>query len=519
MRSSLIAATLMVLVLATVPHAQRVAARCGDLTTLQLQGAAVKRAEIVSAGGFVPATLRGRAGGPPPTDLFAAMPSFCRVAVTATPSSDSDIKIEVWLPVSGWNGKLQAVGEGGLAGFVPYALMAPVLAQGYVAAGTDTGHTGATTGFMPAHPEKLVDFAHRATHELAVAAKAVVAAFYGRGPAWSYYEGCSGAGRHALASAQQYPEDFNGIVAGAASWDQARFDAARIGINLSVNQSAESRIPPAKYPTVHRAVLDACDAADGVTDGVLEDPRACAFDYSALTCAGADGPMCLTPAEVRSAKILTSPFADPASGRTLFDSHLWPGSELGWATLAGAAPLTNSLDRVRNFHLKDPAWEFRLENIGADVERAVRQDNGLLASVNFDLRPFFKRGGRLLMWHGWSDPQVVAQHSVAFFENVRRTVGAADADRSLALFMLPGVGHCRGGEGPDTFDKMAAISEWVEHGRKPARIVASRFRDGRVDRTRPLCPFPQVARYRGTGSTDDAANFSCFAPPPAAAKQ
>jgi feruloyl esterase len=209
---------------------------------------------------------------------------------------------------------------------------------------------------------------------------------------------------------------------------------------------------------------------------------------------------------------MTSPFKGSASGQVLLSSHLWPGAELRWGTLGGPEPLTNSLDRVRNFHLKDPAWEFRLSNIAADIERAVRMDDGLMASVNFDLKPFFDRGGKLLMWHGWSDPQVPAEHSPIFFETVRRTVGI-EAERSLALFMLPGVRHCGGGPGPDSFDKMAAISEWVEQGRKPSRIIASHLTDGRVDRTRPLCPFPQVARYKGQGSTDDAENFSCVVEP------
>ena len=401
-----VAATVVLLLLAVRSVSAEAAVPCENLTRLALPGATVTTAESVAAGSFVPPITPGRTITAGARDALATLPAFCRVAVTSKPSLDSDIKIEVWLPVVGWNGKLQAVGDGGLAGFIPYVLMAPALAQGYVAAGTDTGHVGGNADFMPGHPEKLVDFAHRSTHQMAVAAKAVIAEFYGNPPAWSYYNACSGGGRHALTSAQRYPGDFQGIVAGAASWDQARFDAARIGVNLTVNRSTESQIPAGKYPMIHSAVLQACDAADGVTDGVLENPRKCAFDYAVLACKSADGPACLTAPQVESARALTSPFKDPRSGRTLLESHLWPGAELQWAYIGGPQPPTNSLDRVRRFHLKEPTWDFSLANIAADIDRAVRMDGGLVASVDFNLKPFFDRGGKLLMWHGWADPQV-----------------------------------------------------------------------------------------------------------------
>ena len=486
------------------------ATACETVATLSLPDTTVVVAETVAAGAFSPPNARGRAAE---RQTFGTLPAFCRVALVSKPTADSDIRIEVWLPATGWNGKLQAVGEGGLAGSIPYAQMAPALARGYTATGTDTGHVGGNASFMPGHPEKLVDFAYRSTHQMAVAAKAVIAAFYGQPPRWSYYDGCSGGGRHALTSAQRYPADFDGIAAGAASWDQARLDAARIGVNLTVNRSTESAIPASKYPMIYGAVIRACDALDGVTDGVIDDPRACDFTYETLACKGPDGPSCLTSAQVESAKALTSPFRDEATGTLLLEPHLRPGAELQWGNLGGAQPPANSLDRVRNFHLKDPAWQFRLTNIAADVERAVRMDNGLLASNDFNLKPFFARGGKLLMWHGWADSQVPPDHSVAFFNHVVRTVGP-EAERSLGLFMLPGVGHCNGGEGPDTFDRMLALSEWVEQGRKPARMLASRSRDGVVDRTRPLCSFPQVARFSGQGNVNDAANFSCVDPTP-----
>lgn len=498
-------ATLLMLPATTVSAA----VRCEELTSVPIPGTTIASAQRVAAGTFAAPADNAREAAARARQ-FAALPSFCRVVLTARPSADSDIRIEVWLPETGWNNRLQAVGDGGLAGSIPMPLMAEALAEGYATAGTDTGHVGGTADFMPAHPEKLVDFAYRSTHEMAVASKALVTAFYGTAPRWSYYNACSGGGRHAITSAQRFPADFDGIVAGAASWNQARLDAGRIGINLTVNRSPESAIPASKYPMVYAAVLKACDMKDGVADGVIENPRACNFDYASLTCAGADGPNCLTKAQVDSARIMTSPFVDAATGRTLLEPHLWPGSELQWGTLGGPQPLANSVSRVRHFHLKDPAYEFRLANVASDIERAASMDGGLIASSNADLRPFFGRGGKLLMWHGWGDPQVPAQNSVIYFTNVMKTVGAA-AENSLALFMLPGVLHCGGGAGPDTFDRMTPITRWVEGGQKPQRIVASRERDGKAERTRPLCPFPQTARYLGTGDTNSAESFACAA--------
>ena len=499
--------TAVLLAICSFPAEPVFADSCDALTKLALPNATVTSAAMVPAGSFT-APGGGRGAASP---QYAKLPAFCRALVTSKPSVDSDIKIEVWLPASGWNGKFQAIGQGGLAGSIPYSELAEALAAGYATAGTDTGHVGGNADFMPAHPEKLIDFAYRSIHEMASTGKAVIAGYYGNAPTWSYFNGCSGGGRHGLTSAQRYPDDFDGILAGASTWNQARLDAARIAVNLMVNRNAQSRIPVSKYSMIHEAVLQACDALDGVKDGVLENPTKCAFDYAALACKGDDGPTCLTRPQIESAKVLTSPLTDAATGAVLFEgAHLWPGSELEWATLGGPEPLVNSLARVRNFHLKDPKWEFQLSNITADIERATRMDNGLLASNNFDLKPFIDRGGKLLMYHGWVDPQVPAQNSVIYFNGVLKTVGKP-AESSVALFMIPGMLHCSGGPGTDTFDKMGAITQWVEHGRKPERIVASHATNGQVDKTRPLCPFGQVARYNGTGSTSDAASFSCVA--------
>jgi Tannase and feruloyl esterase len=483
---------------------------CEDLTKLSLSEATVTSAQMVAAGAFTPPSGggTGRGGAEAQQQQYAKLPAFCRVMLTLRPSSDSDIKVEVWLPSSGWNGKFEAVVAGAMAGSIPYALMAPALAEGYATSGTDTGHVGNNADFMPEHPEKLIDFAHRAIHEMAVKGKTVVNAYYGSAPKWSYFNACSGGGRAGLASAQRYPDDFQGIVSGAASWNPMRMDAARVAVNLTVNRTPDSAIPPSKYRMIHNAVLQACDPLDGVKDGVIENPTKCKFDYASLACKSDDGPSCLTAAQVESAQVLTSPLKHPNTGAVLFEGHLWPGAELEWDTLGGSQPLSNALIRLRNITFKDPKWDPRQFNTATDVELVEKLDNGLLASNNFDLKPFFDRGGKLLMYHGWADPQVTPQNSIIFYNNVLKVVGKS-AENSIALFMLPGVSHCGGGPGPDTFDKMAAISQWVERGQKPARIVASHLTGGKVDRTRPLCPFGQVAKYKGTGDTNEAANFSC----------
>ncbi len=480
------------------------AATCEELLRLTLPDTKITAAETIAAGQFTPP------GNPPPAAAaraYAALPSFCRIAASLTPSPDSDIKVEVWLPASGWNERLQAVGNGGWAGTIPYPSMAAALAAGYATVGTDTGHMGNNADFAPGHPEKLIDFAYRAIHEMTAAAKAVVPAFYGSAPRYWYFNGCSQGGRQGITAAQRYPQDFDGIVAGASAWNSMRMHAGRLAVNQAMNRAPGSAIPASKYPMIHEAVLQACDGLDGVKDGVIENPTKCTFDPQVLACKDGDSPSCLTAPQIQSAKAMLSPVRHPSTGAVLFEGHLWPGAELEWDTIGGPEPLNNAVTALKNVAF-DRSWNPARFNVATDMETATRADNGLLASDDANLKPFFDRGGKLLMWHGWADPQVTPQNSTMYFRNVLTTVGS-QADASIALFMMPGVYHCQGGPGPDRFDRMAAIEQWVEQGQKPTRLVASRIRDGKVDRTRPLCPFGEVARWKGTGSTDDEANFSC----------
>jgi feruloyl esterase len=479
------------------------ATACEKLTAMTLPNATIDSAQMVAAGVFVQPDGRGA------TTTFANLPAFCRVTAMLTPSSDSDIKTEIWLPATGWNGKFQAVGNGGWAGTIPYSSMAVALRQGYVTAGTDTGHVGNNADFAVGHPEKLIDLAYRSIHEMTVQAKTILNAHYGIPAKFSYYTGCSQGGRQGLAAAQNYPEDFDGIIAGAASWNQMRAHGARVALNVIVNKDADRVIPASKYPIIHEAVLNACDALDGLKDGVIENPPICKFDYAELACKAGEGSHCLSSGQVESAKAMTSPLKDPKTGRTLFEGHLMVGSELGWATLGGPQPLALSTNGMRNVVFADQNWDYRKMDLSTDVDRAAASDNGVMYSGDPNLKPFFDHGGKLLMYHGWNDPQVNPLNSVIYYENVLNAVGKNKVENSIALFMVPGMNHCSGGPGTDNFDRMKVMEDWVEQDQKPAQIIAWHVTNGQVDKMRPLCPYPQVAKYKGSGSTNDATNFVC----------
>ena len=324
---------------------------CEALGQLPLANGTVTSAESVPAGGL---SLPGPANASA-AEMFKTLPAFCRVTARLTPSADSDIRVEIWLPLAGWNRKVQVAGNGGLGGTIPYAALAAAVKAGYATAGTDTGHVGGNADFVAGHPEKLIDFAYRAIHEMTVTAKAVVTAHYDARPQRAYFSSCSTGGRQALVEAQRYPEDFDGIVAGDASWDQMRLYAARVALNVFMNREPAAVIPPSKYPMIHGAVLNACDAADGVKDGVIEDPSRCRFDFASLTCSGEDRADCLTKAQVESARAMASPIVDRQSGAVLHPGRYYPGSELGWGGVGGPAPSGESLEGMKKIVFNTPA--------------------------------------------------------------------------------------------------------------------------------------------------------------------
>jgi feruloyl esterase len=489
--------------------------RCERLASLTLPNTAITMAEVNTSGTFVPSGVTTS-----PNANLTNLPPFCRVAATLRPSSGSDISIEVWMSLANWNGKFQGVGNGGFAGSITYTSgnggiergMAEALKRGYATASTDTGHTADAVPAFLGHPEKLVDFGHRAVHEMTVAAKAIVAAFYGTGPKLSYWNGCSTGGRQGLMEAQRFPTDYDGIIAGAPANPQTRLAAWNIHVGQAALKNPANTIPPSKYPMIHRAVLNTCDALDGLADGLISEPDRCSVDFKALECKGEDSASCLTAAQLATAQTVTNPAVHSKTRETIFPG-LALGSELGWtAKIGGPAPNSLGTDYFRYVVFKDPNWDWRTFDLETAVALADRIDNGITNATSPDLAAFTQRGGKLLLYHGWRDQNFSAQSTINYYRSVIDRTGSGRTADSLRLFLVPGMGHCGGGEGLNAFDAVAALEEWVEQRQPPTRIVASRRTDGKVERTRPLCPYPQVARYTGTGSIDDAANFVCRAP-------
>jgi len=481
------------------------ASACESLTGLKLKNTAITMAEPVAGGAFT-SPLPAHKGKQPQS--FRNLPAFCRVAATLTPVSDSEIKIEVWLPETGWNGNLQSVGNGAWAGTISYPAMGTALTAGYATASTDTGHTGGNPAtFVPGHPEKVIDFSYRAVHEMTVAAKAIINGRYGTNPKYSYWNGCSTGGRQALTEAQRYAADYDGIIAGAAAIYTTHLQGSQVFSAAAVHKDEASYIPPAKYAVLHAAVLEACDELDGVKDGVLENPTKCHFDPQKLLCKEADGPSCLTAPQVEAARQI---YAGPANarGKSLFPG-LERGSETGWATLSGPKPMALADETYKFLVFQDANWNYLTFNAERDIAAGDKTAGALMNSIDPDLKPLFSRGGKVLMYHGWADPGIAPQNSVNYYNSVIEKLGKAAVSNSMRLFMVPGMGHCAGGDGTSTFSMIDAISAWVEQGKAPDRIEASRVRAGKTDRTRPLCPYPQVAVYNGSGSTDESANFTC----------
>lgn len=478
---------------------------CESLAGLPVPNTTITLAEAVPAGDFTPPAAEAEGAR-----TVKYLPAFCRVAATLKPSPDSDIKVELWMPISNWNGKFEAVGNGGWAGVVSYSAMGRALQRGYATSSTDTGHTGNTGKFAFGHPEKYVDFAYRSEHEMTVQAKRIIDAFYGHAPRISYWNGCSTGGRQGLTEAQRFPSDFDGIIAGAAANPRIHLNIYSLWVAHAVLKNPASYIPPAKYPVIHKAAIAACDVLDGVKDGLIGDPTLCHFNPKTIECKSGDGPECLTAAQAEAARKILSPAINPRTGAEIFPGFM-PGSELGWGNAAaGPDAKYYATDLFKYVVFKNPDWDWRTFNFDSDVALADKIDDNMTNAIDPNLTPFMKRGGKLLMYHGWSDPQVTPLASINYYKSVLDRMGGPQKTAQwVRLFLAPGMGHCGGGEGPDQFDVVGAIEDWVEKGKPPVQMLASHRTDGKVDRSRPLCPYPQVARYKGTGSIDDATNFVC----------
>jgi hypothetical protein len=482
-----------------LPHAvastpASLSASCEQLTATTLPNATVTAARSYPAGEF---TL-GRT---------FHVPAFCRVMATAMPTPDSDIKVEVWLPDT-WNGKLLGADNGGFSGAINYAALAGAITKGYAAVSTDTGHMGDQMDFGIGHPEKIVDWAYRSVHEMTTIAKTIVERAKGRAPARSYFSGCSTGGQQALSEAQRYPADYDGIVAGDPGNNRINLIYGFLWSWLATHDTDGTPIlPTAKLSALAKAAVAACDKNDGLEDGLIGDPRTCRFDPSTLACKAAETDACLTPRQIDAARKVY------AGAKTKSGQQLYPGwaagSESGWGTYITNPKEPVRIGLFRGWVYQDPSWDPRSFDWDKDVA-TVNAKYPFLNAMATEYTAFQSRGGKLIMYTGLADPVTSPLDTFAYYDSVVKAMGGVDATKSFfRFFPAPGMAHCGGGEGPNTFDALAALDAWVEKGTAPDSIPASHTTNGQVDRTRPLCAYPAVAHYNGAGSIDDVANFSC----------
>ena len=500
---------------------------CESLAALRLPDTAIALAQTVSSGSFAPP-----AGKP-----LSGLPAFCRVAGVVRPSADSHVEFEVWMPVAGWNRKLQGVGDGGFAGSISYDGLARSIARGYAAASTDTGHKGDATDATWAlgRPEKIVDFGHRAIHEMTVKAKAVIEAFYGEAPRRSYFASCSNGGRQGLMEAQRYPTDYDGIVAGApaAAWTSFLADFVW---NAQAMADPAAHIPPAKLPALERAVVAACDARDGVPDGVLALPARCGFDPRTIVCKGADSAECLTAPQ---AEALAKIYAGPCGRDGKRIAHgIPPGAETGeggWGLwITGEAPgrslqATFASQFGANMVFDRRDWDLRTFDFDRDVKIVEEKTAKVLNATDPDLDAFRRRGGKLIVLHGWNDAALSPEATVDYFDAVRARMGPEVVDSFARLYMVPGLHHCFGGPGAHycggltvpladaEHDLSAALERWVEEGVAPGTMIATKPVEALnpaagASMVRPLCPYPRAAAFEGSGKPDEPSAYACQVP-------
>jgi feruloyl esterase len=507
---------------------------CGSLAKLALPHTRIVSADVVVTGGFLPA---GEAPSPADAAIYKHTPEFCRVVLRAAPSSDSDIRIEVWMPSAKWNQKFRGQGNGGFAGEINYSLMALAVSQGYATGGTDTGHAGQSTDASWAldHPQKIIDFGYRAIHEMTAAAKTVIDSYYGKAPSRSYFASCSDGGREALMEAQRFPADYDGILAGAPAYAWTNLVASGMHKVQALLADPASYIPAAKLPAISAAVLASCDAADGVKDGILNDPMSCHFDPDKLLCGGADSDSCLTQAQVKTLKTIYAPTSD-STGKEIYPGSL-PGGELGpggWSTwILGNEPgkslgVAFGIGYFADMVYDDPRWNYKTFTVDDGLKEAIEKTGAALNATDPNLKAFAGHGGKLILYHGWNDPAISPLGTLDYFDQASTT--NSDAQAFMRLFMVPGMQHCYGGPGPSSFgqfgwrpgtgpedsahDLYRALEQWVEQGSAPEQVIAARIdideKTGpRITMTRPLCAYPKQAKYKGSGDTSDAANFSC----------
>lgn len=563
LRPCLVGAALGLFASVAIASTPALATPCTNLQSLNLEHATITSATDNTTGTFV-------VPGSNSPQTFTQLPAFCRVAATLTPTSDSAIKIELWLPETTWNGRFLGTGGGGFQGVITYSELATGIQAGFAATNSDlgTGTSGCsplfcgsdgnmgnqlaidfgdppnpTTGLF-GHPERIKDFGYRAIHLMTVKGKEIANAFYQERTGKAYFAGCSTGGQNALMEAQRFPDDYDGILAGAAAFNRTHLHMGAISLWQDTHASPGRFIQPGQMTLINKAVLAQCVGQDGgaATDQFLTDPRDCHFDPKVLQCtAGNAPPACLTGEQVTTIRKYYFGTVDPVNGQLIN-----PGSERG-----------NETDNVRALglffqeQLPEPAFDglfywvfgpsfgypssphsFATFDFHHDVDTVDDQLAAVLNATSTDLGEFREHGGKLIMYHGWADPLIPSQSSINYFNALvagerggfqpanfdgGNDPGLARTQAFARLFMVPGMYHCSGGPGPNVFDALTPLVTWVEKGRAPEAIIAAKFVNDTppaVEMTRPLCVYPKVARYNGSGSTSVAANFTCVADEP-----
>ncbi len=478
----------------------RAFAACSDALSLKSAGFHITSASVVSGDLAIPGEAKP-----------LTLPIICRIAGVATPTSDSQIHFEVWLPEDGhWTGRLQVYGNAGYVGRIPYADLAKDIAKGNAVAGGDTGHVTTSMPedltFVVGHPEKLKDWGYRSIHEVTQSAKAIILAVAGKLPSYSYFFGCSTGGGQGLAEAQRYPADFNGIVAGAPGYNRTHINAGALWAFAQLHTTPASFLPITKLDLVAKAVMNECDAKDGLKDDIIADPRACHFDPGVMLCKNGDQPDCLTAGQVATMRRIHGGTINPRTGALIYPP--WPqGTEAGSAPALAGANLPPRVDFWRYWVFENADWKWQSFDFDKDMEFADKKVGPYVNNTNPDLDAFASRGGKLLLYQGWADPVGNAFDTINYFDAVQHSTH--DAGSATRLYMVPGMNHCRGGAGADSFDQEAAIQHWVEGGELPDRLVAAHREAGVARFTRPLCSFPLAAVYDGKGDPDAADSFTC----------
>lgn len=514
------------------------ASTCTDLTSFHIDRIAITSAVQVPAGVYDPLEQQKATRKAYPSEV----PAFCRVSGIAHPVPESNIRFEIWLPVpAAWNHKIEGQGNGAYSDSYSRGGLINAIRLGYAASSTDTGHTGGDLKFAVGHPERIEDWGNRAIHITAQITNAVVTHYYGSSAQHGYFNGCSTGGHQALSEAQRYPEDYDGILAGDAGNNRVHLNVGFLWDFAASHPDGKSIFTEADLHLLHDAVLAACDVRDGVKDRIISVPLACGFNPAVLLCKASQTSGCFTQQQVDAARKIYEGPRNPRTGEQIIAGYA-PGSEIienggqyrGWQNFITEPTEPQRVDFWKYWVFNDPVWDWHT----FDYDRDVAIGDQRMAAVNAssgDLRGFRDRGGKLILYHGWADPVGPPGDAIDYYRKVQKLNGGAESTGKFArLFFVPGMSHCGGGAGyevsggsrgntsPDDVpkwqytdadhDMLSALDRWVTTSEAPKQIIAFHKENGQPTRTVPVCPYPEVATYKGKGDTSQASSYACSLP-------